>query len=78
MRRPLSTARLAFWGRLRESRVAARLSAPVHLDAETRSFLDRPSYSPPLSYVLRVVVVTAAAISVVKIGWILATYFIGG
>jgi hypothetical protein len=78
MRKASKAARPAFRGRLHESRVAALSGGPMRLDAETRSFLERPSHGPTLDQVLRLVVFTAAAIATVKIGWILALYFIEG
>jgi len=65
-----------FWGCLPEA--PADPGGSMHLDAETRSFQNRPSYGPPLWQVLRVVVSTAAAIAALKIGQILAVYFIRG
>jgi len=76
MRKASSTARQAFWGCLPES--PAGSGGPMHLDAGSRSFQNQPSYGPPLWQVLRVVVFTAAAIAALKIGWILAVYFIRG
>lgn len=66
----------AFRGRGHELQIAALSGGPMRLDIETRSLLERPSHGPTLGQVLRVVVFTAAAIAIVKIGWILALYFI--
>jgi hypothetical protein len=76
MRKASSTAPQAFWEWLLE--LPADPGGPMHLDAESRSFQNRPSYGPPLWQVLRVVVFTAAAIAALKIGWNLAVYFIRG
>jgi hypothetical protein len=78
MRKASKAASPAFRGSPRESRVSALSGGPMRLDAETRSFLERPSHAPTLGQVLRVVVFTAAAIAMVKIGWIVAFYFIEG
>ncbi len=61
-----------------EPEASIRQDEAVRFDAETRSFLERPSYGPILGQVLRVVVITAAAVAAVKIAWILAVYTSGG
>jgi hypothetical protein len=41
-------------------------------DAETRAFLERPGYSPLLTKILRVILITAMVVAGVKVAWILA------
>jgi hypothetical protein len=43
-------------------------------DAETRAFLERSDVSPPFAKILRVIVISAMLVAVVKLAWLVVIH----
>lgn len=65
---------------MRKVSITARASTwePLSFDAETRSFLDRPSFGPPLDGFLCLALFAAIGVAMANVAWIVALYLLGG
>jgi hypothetical protein len=64
MHKALITARATSW-------------EPLPSDPETRSFLGRPFFGPPLDGFLRLVLFATIGVAMANVAWIVAVYLIG-